>query len=393
MLKRIIRKIYPADVTMAICLFVVVYTILSAVFQTGVFSEEQVSEPKTIGLSRITREVKTAFSESVTKNFERYSGELSEEKAGEGELKAGEKEARLGLAYLLGEKQGLDEETQTILRTVGLTHLVVASGMHLGILAGFFKKYFGKISRFAGMFFSILFVLIFGEMIGWTASITRAAIVTGISILGWYGGYKTEAWRMILLAMAATLLIDPRYIVDLGWLLSFASFSGIMILVPELKRFFYGSSKAKINFLTESLLASVAATLMCAPILLYFFGQISLVSIVANLMIMPTIALAMGLTFLTGLVGFFSIGFFGWIQAAVVWVTKLLLDYHLVVMEFFSRQTMFLVQISKNDWRVFLLYVLILTPFIVGGIIHAEAERCRIKLFHEQPEKYLRFAN
>jgi len=393
MLRRIIRKIYPANITVAICLFIVVYTLLSAIFQVGVFSEKPNDTPKTIGLSRITSKMKTAFSASITENFEKYSGELPEEEAGEGELGAGEKEARLGLAYLLGEKDGLDKETKETLRLVGLTHLVVASGMHLGILVGFFKRYFGKISRFAGMLYSLLFVLLFGEMIGWTASITRAAIVAGVSILAWYSGHRVEAWRMILLAMAITLLINPRYIADLGWLLSFASLFGIMILMPELKRFFYGSSKAKVSFLTDTLLASVAATLMCIPILLYFFGQISLISAVANLLIMPTIALAMGLTFLVGLVGFLPIEVFWWLQAVVVWVAKLLLDYHLIVMEFFSRQTMFLIQIPKNNWLVLLLYVPFLAPFAVGGIIHAETERRRIKMFQAQPEKYLRFAN
>ena len=303
-----------------------------------------------------------------------------------------EREARLGLAYLLGEKNGLDAETTEILRAVGLTHLVVASGTHLGILVEFFKKYFGKISRFAGLLFSGIFIFLFGEMIGWTASITRAAIVAGLSLLAWYSGRRVEAWRMILIAMATTLIINPMYVVDLGWLLSFASFIGIMILAPGMRRFFYGPRK-KPGVVAEMVMASVAATLMCAPILLYFFGSLSILSIVANVLILPTMAVAMGLTFLVGGLGLLPGTLFGGLRWIVVKITTILLDYHLVVMEFFSRQASFIIQIPSGIAEVFLLYVPILLPFVVGGLIRAEKTQKRIKLFHEKPEKYLRFSN
>ena len=139
----------------------------------------------------------------------------------------GGNEAKLGLAYLLGMRNGLDDETLEMLSLIGLTHIVVASGTHLGIIIGFVRKRFGKISRFAGLLFSIICVLIFGEIVGWTASITRAGIVSILSLFGWYYGRRLGAGRVILIAMAITLAMNPMYLVDIGWLLSFASFAGI----------------------------------------------------------------------------------------------------------------------------------------------------------------------
>ena len=372
---------------MIFCLLILIYAAITAALGIGAFAETQEKESKTLGLSRLTTVAKNAFASSVTESFEKYSWGKTEE-----EPQAGEREAKLGLAYLLGEKDSLDKQTKAILRTVGLTHLVVASGTHLGILVTFFKKGFGKISRFAGMFFAVLFIIVFGEMIGWTASITRAAIVAGVALIGWYSGKHVAAWRVILLAMAVTLLIDPSFIIDIGWLLSFASFIGTMMLVPAMKRFFYGSARAKINWLSELVLASVAATLMCAPMLLYFFGQISLISVVANILIMPTIAAAMGLTFLVGMTGWLPAGLW-WLKTGVVAIAKLLLDYHLVVMEFFAGQTMFLLQTTQGNWLVLLLYIPILAPFILGGIKHVANEKRRIRMFREHPEKYLRLSS
>lgn len=307
-----------------------------------------------------------------------------------------EREANLGLSYLLGLRTGLDKELVEMLSLVGLTHIVVASGTHLGILVEIFRKVFGKISRFSGMYFGILFIVLFGEMIGWTASITRAGIVAILGILGWYVGRNFDGWRIILIAMAITLLINPMNLIDLGWLLSFGSFFGIMVLAPGLVRFFYGKqiggryiSGEKPSVVAEIILATISATLMCAPILLFYFGSISLISILANLLILPTIPAAMGLMFLAGLVGYLPSGF-EFLKVSVVKITTLLLDYHIVVIDFCSKQTGFLVQIPKGDFRVFFLYIPILLPFIVGNLVRARKARKQTRPIRLHPEKYLR---
>ncbi len=282
-------------------------------------------------------------------------------------------ESSLGLAYLLGLKNGLSGEIIEILSIVGLTHIVVASGTHLSIIIEFIRKTFGKISRFAGLFFSILFILIFAELVGWTASITRAAIVSILTISMWYIGKNFSHVRIILISMCLTLLIDPMNLTNLGWLLSFGSFSGILILAPTMTKFFYGKKEPKM--FSKILLASVSATLMTAPILLYYFGSISLISILANLLILPTIPFAMGFTFLTGLTGFLpSLGIFKLLSAIIVKITTVILDYHLLVMRFFGERTIFLIKIEPGKPAVFLMYFLIFLPIILLQIKKRKAQ-------------------
>jgi competence protein ComEC len=71
-----------------------------------------------------------------------------------------EPENSLGLSYLLGMKTGLPDELNDNLRTVGLVHIVVASGAHLSILVEITRKIFGKLSRFSGLLFSIIFIFL-----------------------------------------------------------------------------------------------------------------------------------------------------------------------------------------------------------------------------------------
>ena len=271
-----------------------------------------------------------------------------------------EPEVKLGLSYLLGMKTGLSDDVEESLRTVGLVHIVVASGTHLSILVEIARKIFGRLSRFAGLMFSVLFIVFFMSMVGWTPSILRAGVMAILTLVTWYSGRKIAPWRMILMVGAGTLLIDPMFVIDLGWLLSFASFAGIMMLGPGVTKFFYGTKKP--GFVAETIITTVSATLMTLPIILYYYGQVSLVSVVANLIILPTLPWAMGLVFLTGvLVGV------PFVEMAVGWCATRALDFHIAVVEFFGGMDQFLVKIQPYDSRVFLIYLFIIV-LICGKI-------------------------
>lgn len=265
------------------------------------------------------------------------------------------REAKLGMSYLLGMKSDLDKELSENLRAVGLTHIVVASGAHLSILVEIARKIFGRISRFSGLLFSVIFILFFMCMVGWTPSIMRAGVMAILSLFSWYTGRKIVAWRMILTVAAFTLMLNPLFLTSLGWLLSFASYAGIMILGPFITKFFYGDKKP--GAIASVILTTIAATLMTLPITLYYFGQISLISVLANLLILPTLSYAMGLVFLSGV--FMGVPIVG---VTVGFLAEKLLDFHILIVEWFGGMEQFLIKIDLYEPRVFLLYLVILAP-------------------------------
>lgn len=268
-------------------------------------------------------------------------------------------EAELGLSYLLGMKTGLPDDLNENLRTVGLVHIVVASGAHLAILVEIARKLFGKMSRVTGMIFSILFIIFFMAMVGWTPSIMRAGVMSILTLVAWFVGRKIAAWRIILLVASLTLLVNPMFIINLGWLLSFASFAGIMILGPRLTKFFYGEKEPK--FIASTIITTISATLMTLPITLYYFGTMSLISVLANLLILPTLSYAMGLVFLTGMMADLP-----FVQTAVAFLSTKLLDFHIGVVEFFGQMKSFMVEIEVEQVWTLALYGVILLPFAVG---------------------------
>lgn len=270
-------------------------------------------------------------------------------------------ESELGLGYLVGMKSGLPDSLSETLQLVGMTHVVVASGAHLGILVSSAKKIFGRISKFAGLFFASLLIFIFASIVGFTPSMTRASLVSFLSLAFGYIGRRFSPFRLLSLTAAITLLINPLGFLNLGWQLSFASFFGILILAPRLTKLFYGGKT--VPWLASMLLISLATTLACAPILIYNFGSISLLSFIANLIILPTLPYAMLLVFLTG-----ATSFLPFLAAIIAKLATLLLDLHIAVVNYLSTKTMFIIELPASNPYIFCLYLFILLLLILPGI-------------------------
>lgn len=211
-----------------------------------------------------------------------------------------EPEVSLGLGYLLGQRRSLPEELGEALRIAGLTHVIVASGYNLTILVRFARRIFSKISRYTGLITASGLVLSFIAVTGMSPSMSRAGLVTGLSLLAWYYGRKFHPLVLLPFAAAVTVIVNPSYAWgDIGWQLSFAAFAGVMILAPLLQAYFFGDKKP--GTIRQIMGETIAAQLATLPIIIMTFGQISNVALIANLLILPLVPLAMLLTFMTGL--------------------------------------------------------------------------------------------
>ncbi len=264
----------------------------------------------------------------------------------------------LGLAYLMGDKSGLSDKFSEQLRAVGMTHVVVASGAHLGILMSATKKIFGRVSRFAGTLSALLMIFSFASVVGFTPSMTRAVLVAVLSLLVGYVGRKFTPLRLISLVATITLMIEPTYLFNLGWQLSFSSFFGIMVVGPLLNKWLYGGKKPP--WLASMLLTSISTTFVCAPILIYNFGTISLLSLAANLIILPTLPYVMLFVLLTG-----ALSWCVWVAQFFAKIATILLNLHIWIIELLSQQKMFIFTFTGGNSYIFLLYIPVIVLLIL----------------------------
>jgi len=254
--------------------------------------------------------------------------------------------ASLALAYLVGDKSSISDEFLGQLRDVGLSHIIVASGFHLAVVVGLARKAMNKISRFASVMSAGFLIVLYIAIIGLSASLLRAGIVTMLSLGFGYFGRRLHPIRAIIYAMALSLMFNPGFLTNTGWLLSFASYIGIVIFAPIFQGFLYGDRKP--SSLAQMLIVTIAAQMSCAPISLYFFGSISFLGIVANLIISPTIPVVMGLSFASVLFPIFAMA------------ARMILRFQIAIVELMAQWRWGIMAIETNDCRVFLLYLPIL---------------------------------
>lgn len=230
--------------------------------------------------------------------------------------------ASLGIGILVGQKTALPSDFSDALKIAGLTHIVVASGYNLTILVRFARRIFSKISRFQAAAWGVALILGFMAITGWSASMTRAGLVAGLSLWAWYYGRKMHPVTLLAFAACVTVIVYPPYAWnDIGWALSFAAFAGVIILSPLLHAYFYGATKP--GLIGQIILETLSAQIATLPIMLGVFGQLSIVALLSNCMILPLISVAMALTFVAGM-GQLLIPALG---AVLAWPAQTLLNY------------------------------------------------------------------
>ena len=218
-----------------------------------------------------------------------------------------EPQASLGIGYLVGQKSALPNDLYTALQISGLTHIVVASGYNLTILVRFARRAFAKVSKFTSTISALTMIISFVAITGLSPSMSRAGLVSILSLVAWYYGRKFNPIILIVFVASITVLWSPSYAWgDIGWLLSFASFLGVIILAPLLHKYFFGEKEP--GTVRQILGETISAQLVTLPIILLSFGQLSTISLLANVLILPFIPLAMLFTFIGGLSAIFIPG-------------------------------------------------------------------------------------
>jgi competence protein ComEC len=228
------------------------------------------------------------------------------------------------MGLLVGQRANLPDNVKQDLQKVGLTHIIAVSGANLTIILQASQKLLGKKSKRISTGLTVALIIVFLTLSGASSSIVRAAIVSLLSIAAGYYGRNFKPLNLIALAAVITAMANPIYIwSDLGWYLSFLAFFGVMIVSPLVQARWPGKWHGSI--IGGVALESICAEVMALPFVLYIFGQMSRVGLLANILVVAFIPLAMLLGAIAGLAGMVLANFAGWFA----WPADILLNYML----------------------------------------------------------------
>lgn len=209
---------------------------------------------------------------------------------------------------LLGERRGIPKDLTQAFVESGLVHVVVLSGYNISIVSeGVFRAlaFLPRTLSFAtGGFTMVLFAL----LVGGGATTIRALIMAGIALLARYMHRSAVALRSLVVAAAAMALWNPLVVLyDPSFILSVLATFGLITLSPWVEGYIN-----RIKLLQHPRLAgarsiaasTIAVEIFVLPVLLYFSGVLSFLSVPANVLALPIVPAAMLLGFVSGLLGF-----------------------------------------------------------------------------------------
>ena len=202
-----------------------------------------------------------------------------------------------GIAF--GFKEDVGSEIKADFRAVGASHLLAVSGLHAAVLSQAILALLLllKVPNKAAHLAAAGGVFLFMALTGFQPSIIRAGIMCMVYLFGKILGRQPDSLNSLGLSVFAITAVNPYAVNDVGLLLSFSATFGILVLYPAFKRAF-GDRLRQRKRLPRLLAGPVnsfgltlSATAPTLPVSLLAFGQISLISPVANLlMVFPASA-------------------------------------------------------------------------------------------------------
>ena len=170
----------------------------------------------------------------------------------------------------------------------GLLHILAASGMNVAFIFSFFFFFLSalKVNYKVNISAGIVMVIVYSLMTGLGASVVRATFMLVFVLIGKL--IDRDAHSISLLAFVAFLMLlyNPMYINDVGFQLSFIVTFGLLIMTPFLMR---GKNKF-VNWVIGTVSIPIIAQLWVMPIQIFYFNNISLYSVFANIMSVPILS-------------------------------------------------------------------------------------------------------
>jgi len=255
---------------------------------------------------------------------------------------------------VVGAKQSLGEKLLDDFRATGIIHIVVLSGYNVTIVAEALMRFFSFLPRVASLWVGASSIVLFAIMTGAGATIVRASIMALLVIAARATGRTSEITRALFIAGFLMVLFNPKILIfDISFQLSFLATLGLILLPPIFEKYFH-FVPTRFQF-REFALATVSTQIFVLPLLLYEMGQLSLVALPVNLLVLIFVPLTMLFGFLTGVIGFLSIV----LSLPFAFLTYGLLAYELKVVEIFAELPFASVQIESFPlWLMLGMYAL-----------------------------------
>ncbi len=184
--------------------------------------------------------------------------------------------------FIIGDKTKISKEVLTSYQENGISHLFAISGMHITLLSGLILKLLKKIEENKRYLITSIFLIIYLLICNPSASIIRGVLFFILFSINKIYYFYIKPTNIFIVVVIITLMINPYYIYDVGFLYSFSISLSLLILSNKL---------SSSNYFISLLKVSIISFIVSLPISLYNFNEINILGIIYNLFYVPFISI------------------------------------------------------------------------------------------------------
>lgn len=185
-------------------------------------------------------------------------------------------------ALLLGDTAGLGYELDTALKSSGIRHVAAVSGLHVSILFALVCTVTRR-RRFLTAMVGLPVIGLFAALTGFSPSASRACLMCGLMLVGMAMGRTYDKRAALAFAALLMMLMNPMVITDVGFQLSVGSVAGIFLFSGKLGNWIQERFGLP-HWVAGSLSVTLGAMVFTTPLCAVYFGMVSLVGVVTNLL-------------------------------------------------------------------------------------------------------------
>ena len=202
-------------------------------------------------------------------------------------------------SMVTGNKSLLDKDIKEDFINTGLIHILVISGLHIGFCAAIFMfcfKLFGLKLNYIYLF-TIPTLFFYTLLTGANPPAIRAAIMFSCLLTALMLNREPLIYNALALAALIILIFNPQSLFTASFQLSFLATFGIVYLYPKFSVCFGKIKNKYISFIWDIVCVTLSAQIALIPLLIFYFGKISIISFILNLIIVPIVPIVIALFF------------------------------------------------------------------------------------------------
>ena len=189
---------------------------------------------------------------------------------------------------VIGDTSLQSPEFADVMRRAGLSHLTAVSGANFAIVSAFLLWCIQFFVRRRGMRILVvaIFLSLFVALVGPSPSVLRAAAMASVLMFARANGNESLSATSLAAAIGILLLLDPFQAFEPGFILSVLATGALIFLAPSIEEYL---SRWIYRWLAALIAVPTAATVVCAPYIIYLSGELSTGTVFFNLLVAPVI--------------------------------------------------------------------------------------------------------